>query len=265
MTAASVPPHERRGLATEAARLRALAFADRLASRCTDALGPTVLSVILHGSLTLGDFTPGRSDIDLLVIVEAPLREDQVAALRHAVDAARDDAPRRVDLRVVARASTGSPTRAPAMEAALTVRPGTGLDVETGITEPNLVPEFSVARAHGRSLVGRPPEEVIAPVPEDLVIEVGDRQLALWQGLTDDAAHAELMVLSACRIWRFAVERVHCSKAAAGRWALERDHSLRAIEQALRQRTRNPAAAIDEEGTARLLAVVWHELNVTAP
>jgi hypothetical protein len=38
------------------------------------------------------------------------------------------------------------------------------------------------------------------------VIKAGGRQLALWEGLTDYAAHAELMVLTACRIWRFAVE-----------------------------------------------------------
>jgi hypothetical protein len=49
---------------TEVARESALGFADRLARRCTDALGDAALSAILHGSLTLGDFTPGRSDID---------------------------------------------------------------------------------------------------------------------------------------------------------------------------------------------------------
>ena len=246
---------------TEAARPSALAFADGLASRCSDALGDAVLSVILHGSLTLGDFTPGRSDIDLLVIVERPLGDVQLAALRHAVDAVRNDAPCRVDLRVVTRASAGSATRAPAMEAALTLRPGKALDVETRIAEPDLAPEFSIARAHGRSLVGRAPDAVIGPVPGDLVIKAGDRQLALWEDLTDDAAHAELMVLTACRIWRFAVERVHCSKAAAGRWALERDHSLRAVEEALRRRTRDPAAAIEEDGIGHVLARVRRELR----
>jgi hypothetical protein len=70
------------------------------------------------------------------------------------------------------------------------------------------------------------------------------------------------MVLTACRIWRFGTERIHCSKAAAGRWALERNPSLGAVEEALRQRTSDPAAAIGEEGIARLLALVRHELSL---
>jgi proline iminopeptidase len=41
-----------------------------------------------------------------------------------------------------------------------------------------------------------------------------------WEDLIDDADHAELMVLTACRMWRYSTERIHCSKTAAGRWAL---------------------------------------------
>jgi hypothetical protein len=71
------------------------------------------------------------------------------------------------------------------------------------------------------------------------------------------------MVLTPCRIWRFAVERVHCSKGAAGRWALERDRSLSAVEEALRQRTRDPAAAIGEAGIRPVLARAREELRLT--
>jgi hypothetical protein len=47
---------------TDVARLRALAFAARRDSGCSDGLGDALVSVILHGSLTLDDFTPRRSD-----------------------------------------------------------------------------------------------------------------------------------------------------------------------------------------------------------
>jgi predicted nucleotidyltransferase len=244
---------------TDVERLRALAFAARLASRCSDALGEALVSVILHGSLTLDDFVPGRSDMDLLVVVAAPLDDEQLTALR---DQLAEDAPRRVDLRVVTRATAAAPTPAPTMEAAFTLRPGKTPEVETRIAEPDLVAEFSIARAHGRSIVGHAPEAVIGPVPDDWLIETGDRQLAAWQDLTDDADHAELMVLTACRIWRFATERVHCSKTAAGRWALERDPRLSVVEQALRQRNSDPAAVIAEDGITRVLALVRQELSL---
>jgi hypothetical protein len=151
------------------------------------------------------------------------------------------------------------------MEAAFTLHPGRTTGVETRVTEPDLVHELSIARAHGRSLVGRAPEAVIGPVTGERVIEVGDRQLAAWERLTDDADHAELMVLTACRIWRFAVERVHGSKAAAARWALERDPSLGAVEDALRQRTVDPAVPIGSEGVGRVLAHVRRELRRGTP
>jgi predicted nucleotidyltransferase len=66
----------RRGSAEEAAR-----FAGVLASTCAGALGETVAGVVLHGSLTLGDYLPGRSDVDLLVVVDEPLTDARLAAL----------------------------------------------------------------------------------------------------------------------------------------------------------------------------------------
>src|SRR5918993_936640 len=50
----------------------ALRFADELAHACAGALGKTVAGVILHGSLTLDDYVPGRSDLDLLVVIDDP-------------------------------------------------------------------------------------------------------------------------------------------------------------------------------------------------
>jgi hypothetical protein len=247
---------------TENARLGALVFADGLASRCADALGDAMVSLILHGSLTLDDFAPHRSDIDLLMVVENPLSDKQLAVVRDAVDQARRDAPARVDLRAVIRAAAASPTWPTPLEAGFVLRPGTELETETRVVdEPDLLVELSVARTHGWSIVGRPPDSVIGPVPGEWLVALGDRQLADWESLTDDASHAELMVLTACRVWRFATDGLHSSKTAAGRWALAREPSLSAVDEALRQRTVDPAAVIGEEGIGHLLALIRQELR----
>jgi hypothetical protein len=47
------------------------------------------------------------------------------------------------------------------------------------------------------------------------VVAAGDAQLAHWQAIGDDPPYAELTVVTACRVWRFAEEGRHCSKAAA--------------------------------------------------
>jgi predicted nucleotidyltransferase len=168
---------------TDVGHLRALAFVAKLASGCSHALGDALLFVILHGSLTLDAFTPGRSDIDLLVVVGEPLRVDQLAALLEAVDQLHMAAPTRVDLRVVTRETAGSPTPAPVMEIALTLRPGRTPEIATRIVEPDLLAEFAIARAHGRSILRCAPESVITRVPAQWLLQVGDRQLAAWQGL----------------------------------------------------------------------------------
>jgi len=44
-------------------------------------LEDTVIGVYLYGSLTYGDYNPGRSDIDLMVIVKEPLTKDEIEAV----------------------------------------------------------------------------------------------------------------------------------------------------------------------------------------
>jgi hypothetical protein len=98
------------------------------------------------------------------------------------------------------------------------------------VGERDLVAELSMVRAVGRSLVGPDPTAVVAAMPAEWVVAYGAEVLERWQQLTDDAEHAALMVLTACRIWRFAVERVHCSKTEAAHWALLQEPALPAVE-----------------------------------
>jgi predicted nucleotidyltransferase len=237
----------------------ALRFAGALARSCADALGEAVAGVMLHGSLTLGDYLPGRSDVDLLVVVDDPLTDARSAALTQAAAAYQARAPGRVDLRVVTRQVAGAPTPAPPMEAYIEITPASGSELHVERRHPgerDLVVEFSMCRAHGRSLVGAPPAELIGEVPAEWVVAVGDAQLADWQAIGDDPAHAELTVLTTCRIWRFAEEGRHSSKPAAGAWALGRDPRLQVVRDALEQRQGDPASRIDPAQVAQLLALV---------
>jgi hypothetical protein len=88
------------------------------------------------------------------------------------------------------------------------------------------------------------------------VLDAGDAQLADWQAIGDDPPYAQLTVLSACRVWRFAEERRHSSKDAAGLWALRRDPSLKVVRDALHQRHNNPAHPIDHAHIDDLLTLV---------
>jgi nucleotidyltransferase-like protein/aminoglycoside adenylyltransferase-like protein len=233
----------------------ALAFGERIAALSARVLGDVVRSVILHGSLALDDYAPGQSDIDLLVIVDRPLDRAQIDALIDGLTAARSAAPARVDLRVVTAGVAATPPRAPPMELYVALDPMAEPDIVSHHPgQPDLVVELSLCRERGRALRGAAPSELIGEVPDRWVLCVGDAQLARWQALTDDARHAMLMVLTACRTWRFAVTGSHCSKSAAGAWALTRDPSLQAVRAALRQRAGDPAH-IEPADIGRLLTI----------
>lgn len=64
-----------------------------------------------------------------------------------------------------------------------------------------------MCRARRCNLIGPPPHQLIGVVPDEWVLQVGDAQLADWQRIGNDPAHAELTVLTACRIWRYGLEK----------------------------------------------------------
>jgi hypothetical protein len=255
-----MPPGRPTGSAVSSAPSaeHALRFAQALARACARALGGNVAGVILHGSLTLDDYLPGRSDVDLLLVIDDPLGDARLAALTQAVAGHRPRAPGPVHLRVVTRQVAARPTPAPPLEAYLRLTPGYGVRVEERRHpgERDLAVELSVCRVHGRSLLGATPAELIGQVPARWVVAAGDAQLAAWQAIGDDPPYAELTVLTACRVWHFAEQGRHRSKTAAGRWALGRDPTLQAVGEALRQRHHDPAARIDPAQVQQLLAVV---------
>jgi hypothetical protein len=183
-------------------------FVERVSAACTRALPDA--TVILHGSLALGDFRPGKSDVDLLVLSDAsterlvdPIKREWEQQLTN------------VDVRVVTYAVAAKPTRAPHMGLYISLTEEHGVYVEPGRREPDLVIDLSVCRQLGHT-------DLIGPVPDEWVDEVGTEVVKRWKRIGYDPPHHELMALTACRIWRFREERLHCSKAAAAAWARAR-------------------------------------------
>jgi len=132
---------------------------ERLSGACVAVLPDA--TVVLHGSLALGDFRPGSSDVDLLVISDEPT--DGLVA---AVEREWKEDPTNLDLRVVTYAVAAKPTRAPNMKLYVSLTAEQGLYVERERDEPDLVIEFSVCRQLCHT-------DVIGAVPDEWVDEVG--------------------------------------------------------------------------------------------
>ncbi len=179
--------------------------------------------VYVGGSVALDAYTPGRSDVDVAIVVSDPLdgptRAALVAALRH------ESLPcpaRGLELVVYTLAATRRGG----------VEPGFELNLNTGATmgfHADAAPrpeggdhwfaiDRSLLRSHGLALVGPPVADVFAPIPHAAMLPVVAASLA-WHGL-QGAGEADNTVLNACRALRFAREGVWSSKPAAGAWAL---------------------------------------------
>ena len=124
-------------------------------------------------------------------------------------------------------AVAAKPTRAPNMALYVSLTAEQGLYVERERDEPDLVIEFSVCRQLGHT-------DVIGAVPDEWVDEVGVEVVERWKRIGYDPPHQELMALTACRIWRFREERIHCSKPSAAAWARARGAEVAFDEESVR-------------------------------
>jgi streptomycin 3"-adenylyltransferase len=244
----------------------ALETADELARASQQVIGSNLVAVTLHGSLVSGDFVANKSDIDLLVVVQRPLADEQKRILESAVTSLARDLS--LDYRVVTANVALNPPRLPMLDFYVGVHPGVpdGVEVEHApIREPDLLFEFAICREEGRSLVGRAPTRLIGPVPNDWLLDVGDAYLKRWQEIDYDDRDAELMVLTACRLWYRCVEGHHCTKSEAAIWATRQDPDLLAPGSALERRTTDARHPIPEADVKRLLAKVREVISTRPP
>jgi hypothetical protein len=190
-------------------------------------------------------------------VVERPLSAEERRALVELVER-KADTTGGIDLGVVTRAEAEAPERTPSVELYIGIHGGRREFLEHA-PEPDLLIELAIVRALGRSLSGPEPAAVIGPVPDEWVLAHGDDVLARWEGLTDDAENADLMVLTACRIWHFAVEGRHRSKRQAALWVLAQGPND-AVAAALRRRYSGEEAVIEPDEIAEVLARARREV-----
>ncbi|MGZ0199094.1 aminoglycoside adenylyltransferase domain-containing protein [Streptomyces sp. RM1] len=222
------------------------AYLAELVRRTRAVCGPRLTGVVAVGSLALGDYRHGRSDVDVTVVVEelpaAALRElaDALAHLRLPCPAA--------GLELVVYAADFA--RTPSGEAGYLLDLNTGAQLpERAAFDPAGGPSFwyvidrSVAHQAGIALYGPPAAEVIAaPRPADLTAAI--RASVREHG--DGEGHlADNRVLNGCR------SLVYCR---TGRWSAKRDAAAQVaateeefrplVEAAVRSFERPRAAAL---------------------
>jgi hypothetical protein len=194
--------------------------------------------VLLVGSAALGDYVPGVSDLDVVVVAPGPLEDPEALAapLRHA------ELPcpaRKLELVVYLAEQAAAPTRELEFELDLNTGPETDR-LLTGLgREPAhwYLIDLAIGREHGVALSGPPPRELIGEPPREDVLS------ALAAGIRsalDEEPESPSTVLNACRAARYALHGDWTSKAAAGDWAVHTGSDPRLAQDALAARAGEP-------------------------
>jgi streptomycin 3"-adenylyltransferase len=192
------------------------AYTGSVVSALAEEMSDQLIGVYLYGSGLLGDFIPGRSDVDLLAVCTERLAEERARSIAEAVLAVPRPTQVELDINMVALEAVAPPSEESRHE--LRILTHYGIAEPRGDEEERsliMIAFFAHSRSYGLSLYGPPARKVIQPIPHKLLC----RQML--HTATVDGLHY-YRVLNACRSWRYLEEGLLCSKGEAARWALER-------------------------------------------
>jgi hypothetical protein len=198
------------------------AYLAAVVDRLRSVLADTLIAVYPTGSLALDGYVPGRSDIDVMAVVERT--------------------PARPVLRTIAARLSQRELPCPATglefvlypRAAVTsgVEAGYALDLNTGPELPPKIgldpagePRFwyvidrAICYQSDRTLFGPPPHAVLRPVPFGTLLPVVIESVRAHADTF--AEHGDNAVLNACRALRFGAQRRWYAKPVAANWALD--------------------------------------------
>jgi hypothetical protein len=190
-----------------------------------------LVAVYIHGSAVLGDFVPGSSDLDVLVVAHDDIEQSATTAIADAL-ATHDPTPAvSIEASVVTRSAAGTPRAPWPYVVHVTNHPDNskvvyGADVDG---DPDLILHYAVLRQCGWTAYGTSASDSIGEIDRATIIA------QLTDELSWAAAHApgSYAVLNACRALRFVSDGVLCSKSDGGRWALSNQIEPELVNAAL--------------------------------
>ncbi|HET9901346.1 MAG TPA: aminoglycoside adenylyltransferase domain-containing protein, partial [Actinomycetes bacterium] len=223
------------------------AYGSKVAANLHAVLGDALHGVYFVGSIALGGYVAGESDIDMVAVSEHAIVDQMKPQLAAAVyDTTKSCPTRGLEFTLYRRAVARSTPVAADFEINVNGGPRMARDIHL---DPRSEPPFwyvldrAIAHRCGVEIAGPPPADVFADVSREALLD------AMIQSMRWHREHektALYSVLNACRAWRFAAEDVMGSKLEGAAWARERWPSTWVIDAAVdlrhgRQATLDPA------------------------
>ena len=209
-------------------------YLDRVVATLRDNLGAELVGAYLHGSLAMGAFNPGRSDVDIIGVCTAPLSRERRMGLGKALTAIpRPRSGGDLELSLVTAAAARTPSAAPSFQ--VHVRTHEEPSMVDGADRPgdeDLVVHFAIVRARGQVLIGPEPGEVFATPDRASLIGAflsdiewaRESGAAGWEGHhMPEFASMAYRVLNAARCRRYLETGDLGSKVEGAAWLKRRD------------------------------------------
>lgn len=228
-----------------------LAYGREVVASLQEVLGDGLRGAYFVGSIALGGYVPGESDIDIVAVSEHAIPDQLKPSLAEAVFATTRSCPARgLEFTLYWRAVAESPPAAADFEINVNGGPRMARDIhlDSG-AEPGFwyVIDRPVAHRCGVAIYGPPPAEVVADASRTALLDAMIESMR-WHREHEKATLYS--VLNATRAWRFAVEDALGSKLEGAAWARERWPSAGVIDRAVDLRYGGPAtldvAEVDE-------------------
>lgn len=224
-----------------------------------EGLGENLTGVYVHGSMAFGCYRPEESDLDFLVVVEHEPTDEQKLRLLEILLALNAYAPAKgFEMSVVLAKDCAAPVHpipfclhysnahreAVQRDAAAYIGWMKGVD-------PDLAAHFTVTRAVGKAVWGKPIEEVFGAVPREAYLHSILADVA--EAETDVADNPVYVILNLCRVLAALREGAVLSKAQGGAWGLEKlpEAHHAAIRAALDAYQKGAVCQIDGRAFAR--------------
>lgn len=218
------------------------AFGHGVAQRLLTVFGSDLIGVYFVGSIALGGYVSGESDVDVVAVSEHPVRDGlRQTVASELLDETTVCPARGMEFTLYRREVVSSPPHGADFEVNVNGGPRMQRLVHW---VPDQEPAFwyvldrAIAHRCGVAIVGPPAAEVFADVPRPVVLDMLSESMR-WHRHHEKATLYS--VLNAARAWRFSVEDVLGSKLDGARWARSRWHNPAVIDAAVDLRHGRPA------------------------
>ncbi|MEY2431078.1 MAG: hypothetical protein QOC92_803 [Acidimicrobiaceae bacterium] len=211
-----------------------VAYGRQVVASLQEVLGDALVGIYYVGSIALGGYVAGESDIDIVAVSARAIPDQEKPSIASAVvDTTMSCPTRGLEFTLYRReVAESSPVGADfELNANGGPRMARAIHLESR-AEPRFwyVLDRAIAHRCGVVIGGPPPAEVFAEVPRRLLLDVMIESMR-WHREHEKATLYS--VLNASRAWRFAAEDTLGSKLEGAAWARERWSSPQVIDAAV--------------------------------